>query len=148
LDSDAAPVRESTERVAPAPTRRAAKASDPAVEPSWAALDREARAAWRRGDREAARALFAAIVTSDAERSRVELAYGDLMVLARLSGDQAELRRLRRAYLRRFPSGLYAEDAQVARCREAAPRCWRAYLERWPQGAHADEARRALAQDD
>ena len=117
------------------------------LEAPWEALDRAARAAWQRGDLDAARALFAALVASEAERGRIELAFGDLMVLARQAGDAAELRATRRAYLRRFPRGIYADDAEAGLCRaEATTECWQGYLERWPGGAHADEARRALGE--
>lgn len=114
----------------------------------WEALDRAAREAWRRGDTGEARALLTALVRADAEASRVELAYGDLFVLARQADDAGELARLWRAYLVRFPRGLYAEDARAGLCRRArgAERraCWELYLETWPEGAHAGEAREAL----
>lgn len=120
-----------------------------ASEQAWEALDRAAREAWRRGDVVEARALLGALVRSDAEASRVELAYGDLFVLARRSGDTGELSRLWRAYLARFPRGIYAEDARAGLCRRATTEarrtaCWELYLETWPEGVHADEAREAM----
>lgn len=116
-------------------------------EAAWVALDRAAREAWRRGDTEEARALLSALVRSDAATSTIELAYGDLFVLARQAGDLQGLARLWQRYLARFPRGLYAEDARVGLCRRAtgaeASECWDLYLGTWPEGAHVDEARGA-----
>ncbi|MEZ4452620.1 MAG: hypothetical protein R3B09_24385 [Nannocystaceae bacterium] len=124
-----------------------ASAAAELAEASWEALDLAARAAWRRGDLDEARALLGIIVASAGDRERVELAYGDLLILARQAGDAAALQRARRDYLRRFPRGTYAEDASAGLCRDDDDRgCWRAYLERWPAGAHADEARRGLGE--
>lgn len=120
----------------------------PAASDAWETLDAAARAAWRRGDLPEARALLTALVRSPARAARIELAYGDLFVLARQSGDLQELARLWRAYLERFPRGLYAEDARVGLCRReerpARRACWELYLETWPEGPHADEAREAM----
>ena len=116
-------------------------------EAAWVALDRAAREAWRRGDTEEARALLSALVRSDAAAATIELAYGDLFVLARQAGDRPALARLWQRYLARFPRGLYAEDARVGLCRRAsgaeAGDCWDMYLQTWPEGAYAGEARGA-----
>jgi hypothetical protein len=117
-------------------------------ESAWDTLDRAAREAWRRGDIAEARALLTALVRSDAEAARIELAYGDLFVLARRTDDADELARLWREYLVRFPRGLYSEDARAGLCRrasgEARRACWQLYLETWPEGAHAGAAREAM----
>ncbi|MDC0717506.1 hypothetical protein [Nannocystis bainbridge] len=137
------------------PTRRREATPRRCVEPrptetttdeaAWVALDRAAREAWRRGDTEEARALLSALVRSDATAATIELAYGDLFVLARQADDLRALTRLWQRYLDRFPRGLYAEDARVGLCRRApkgeASACWDLYLGTWPEGAHAGEAR-------
>jgi len=110
-------------------------------------LDRSARAAWRRGDLREASALFEQLIAAERAPKRVELAFGDLLIVARQLGDRRGLTRVRRDYLRRFPAGTYAEDVRAELCRDSGElRCWAAYVERWPAGAHADEARRALAE--
>lgn len=124
-----------------------ARALAGAANPSWDAIDHAAREAWRRGDLGEARALLGAIVAADSDAARVELAFGDLLVLARQVGDARGLKRARRDYLRRFPAGTYAEDARAGLCRDGDDsKCWRSYVERWPDGAHAAEARRALGE--
>jgi hypothetical protein len=148
-DSGAGPAIVHRGSSGPAPPTRGSRAAAGATgETTWAALDRAAREAWRRGDVEEARALLTALVRSDADASRVELAYGDLFVLTRRAGDAEELARLWGTYLALFPRGLYAEDARAGLCRRAAGAqrrvCWDLYLETWPEGAHSGEAREAM----
>lgn len=118
--------------------------------PTGAELDRLAREAWRRDDLDEARRLFALLVATDSDARRVELAFGDLLVLARHAGDPRGLARARRAYLERFPGGIYADDASAGLCRGAvdAASCWRRYLGDRPAGAHVEEARRVLGEPD
>lgn len=112
----------------------------------WAELDRRARAAWRRGELDEARRLFTALTRASGASGRVELAYGDLFVLARQVGDVGGLEAAWRSYLERFPRGIFAEDASAGLCRRAGSTdCWARHLAAWPEGGHADEARRALA---
>lgn len=123
------------------PPRRTPPLTSPAID-----LDRRAREAWERGDLAAARRLFATFVATEQDPRRVELAYGDLLLLARHSGDDRGLAQARRAYLARFPRGHYADDASAGLCRgtSGAATCWRHYLIDWPTGAHVDEARRVI----
>lgn len=57
--------------------------------------------------------MFARLIATDTAAGRIELAYGDLFVLARQIGDVQGLERARRAYLERFPRGIYADDASA-----------------------------------
>lgn len=134
-------------RVRPGPPP-VADAPPPAAAPTGAELDRLAREAWRRGDLGEARRIFTMLVATDTDPQRLELAFGDLFVLARQSGeDSKSLERTRRAYLERFPRGLYADDASAALCRAARGlECWRRYRDEWPAGAHLEEARRLLGE--
>lgn len=119
-----------------------------AAEPPWLELDRRAREAWRRGELAEARRLLGELTRSGADAERVELAFGDLFVLARQAGDRPGQEAAWRAYLARFPRGNFAEDASAGLCRGAADRaCWAAHLAAWPEGNHAGEARRALGDD-
>lgn len=119
-----------------------------AAEPPWLELDRRAREAWRRGELAEARRLLGELTRSGADAERVELAFGDLFVLARQAGDRPGLEAAWRAYLGRFPRGNFAEDASAGLCRGAADRaCWAAHLAAWPEGNHAGEARRALGDE-
>lgn len=109
-------------------------------------LDRSARAAWRRGELRSASELFKKFIAVEQDPRQVEQAFGDLLIVARQLGEHRALSQIRRDYLRRFPTGTYAEDIGARICRDSGEReCWQHYIKRWPSGAHADEARRALA---
>ncbi|MBL9101127.1 MAG: hypothetical protein JNL82_09225 [Myxococcales bacterium] len=87
------------------------------VEPEYHRLDRAADAAWRRGDINYARELLTRLTRSEAPRRVIEAAYGDLGVLIRQAGDDVALAELWRRYLKRFPRGVFAEDARADLCR-------------------------------
>lgn len=137
---------------------------DPAVEPAdaeqdaaprkrhrasdseLAALDAEAYALLKAGDRERARERFRHIVRVGGRSEYAELAFGELFALARRGGGQQDLAKLWRAYLRRFPLGRYSDDARAGLCRRAKPsereQCWTDYLAKHPRGAARAEAER------
>lgn len=114
-----------------------------------AALDAEARAAWQRGDVARAQALLERLVRQAKRRSIADVAYGDLFALARQRGQSGKLRAYWRAYVRRFPSGRFIDDARAGLCRSAsgddARACWSAYLRDRPQGTYRDHARAIVA---
>ncbi|MCA9662706.1 MAG: hypothetical protein KC486_30480 [Myxococcales bacterium] len=128
----------------PAKTRR-----EIAPESELEALDRQAQAAWRRGDLGEAERLLAALTERGGTSGHAELAFGDLFTLAHQRGRPAAQARYWRSYLRVFPRGRFADDARAGLCRQregtAAATCWRRYLVRHPQGSHRVEAEEALA---
>lgn len=99
-------------RPSPVAPETTGAADDPSADDarSLADLDAEAQRLWAGGDVDGAARLFERIIRSG-ERSRVvELAYGDLMAIARQRGETARLAELRRAYVRRFPNGRFSAD--------------------------------------
>ncbi|MEZ4450645.1 MAG: hypothetical protein R3B09_14280 [Nannocystaceae bacterium] len=134
------PSRRATERKAEREAEREAE---------LAALDADAQARWRRGDREGAEAGFRALIERDPRGRWAQLAYGDLFALARQRGDEAAELALWREYLRRYPRGAHSDDAHAGVCRrsdgQARTTCWREYLEQRPAGAFRAQAERALA---
>lgn len=114
-----------------------------------AALDAEAQAQWRAGDRRAAAKTFRRIIRIGGRRLDVQLAYGELFNLVRQLDGPGARDELWREYLRRFPRGRFADDARGGLCRRAKPSkvaaCWGAYLEDFPQGAHRTRAEREAA---
>ncbi|MEM9460630.1 MAG: hypothetical protein AAGF11_41055 [Myxococcota bacterium] len=110
------------------------------------ALDDEAQAAWAAGDTGQAAKLFRRMIAIGGRSGAVQLAYGDLMSIARSAGDDQQHRKLQRAYIRKFPRGRFADDVRAQLCRdstgEAARKCWTAYLRDLPKGDHAEEAAR------
>jgi hypothetical protein len=137
---------------APAPIATPVDRREPArkrvVVDELAAIDREARAAWKRGDLAAAEAGFEALVRRGGRRSLVDLAFGDLFELARQRGDAAKDARLWRRYVERFPTGRYADEARAGLCRRpsggAATACWQRYIDERPNGTYREQARAAL----
>ncbi|MCR9161959.1 MAG: tetratricopeptide repeat protein [Nannocystaceae bacterium] len=113
-----------------------------------AALDAEARAAWKAGDLGRARRLFERVVARAGRSERGDVAYGDLFTLARRQGDSKGLRRYWTRYAKRFPRGRYIDDARAGLCRaargDAQRRCWSAYLEARPEGTYRADAEAAL----
>lgn len=103
-----------------------------------AALDAQARRAWKEGDRGTAQRRFRTIVKIGGRRKAVEIAFAELFSLVRQQGKQpvADWK----AYLRRFPQGRYAADAHAGLCSAiaAAERdaCWERYRQRFPGGKH------------
>lgn len=129
--------------------KRRAKA-ERAPEPTLAELDAQARAAWKAGRLDEAQTLMHTIVRRAGKARLAEMAYGDLLSIARQRGDRRAESKLWRAYLGKFPRGHYADDARAGLCRrtEAGAEqraCWKAYLGDFPDGAHASRARRATA---
>lgn len=114
------------------------RAAPPSKAERIAALDAEARRLWRAGKLGAAERKFRSLVKVGGRRRAVELAYVDLFALVKQRG--GDLGTLYRDYLRRFPKGRYAEDAQAGLCRAASgaarSRCWATYRERFPDGKH------------
>lgn len=110
-------------------------------------LDERAQALWRAGDLDGSQALFEQIVDKGGKSSLADLAYGDLLTLARQRGTQAREVQLWREYLKVFPHGRHADDATAGLCRREgqadAVECWNAYLEKFPQGSHRRAAQKA-----
>ncbi len=119
--------------------------------PDLDALEAEAEALWRSGDRAGAEALLRTIIRRSQTRRRADLAYGDLFTITRqLYGREREAA-VWREYLARFPRGRYADDARAGLCRREsageAARCWSRYLLDFPSGTHRDEAKRTTDAD-
>ena len=115
------------------------------------ALEAEAEALWRAGDRAGAEALLRRIIRLSRTRRRADLAYGDLFTITRqLYGREREAE-VWREYLARFPRGRYADDARAGLCRREsaseARTCWSRYMLDFPSGTHRDEAGRATEAD-
>lgn len=144
LDAETQGPEEPTAEVA-APEKIRKTVTPASVDEKIAALDAAAQADWRQGDRRSAAKKFQRIVSIGGRRPAVELAYGELFALNRQLGDSPI--KLWKAYLKRFPRGRYAEDAQAGLCRRSSAassaRCWDEYAERFPRGAHLEEARKA-----
>jgi hypothetical protein len=134
--------------IAPEPT------PEPAIEkaprkrhvPTLDDLDAAANERWAAGDLAGAEALLRKLIARAGRSTRAELAYGDLFAIARQRGGASAQAVVWREYLRRFPKGRYADDAQGGLCRLASSdertACWNGYLAMHPRGAHAREARR------
>ena len=109
-------------------------------------LDAAANERWAAGDLAGAEALLRKIIARAGRSARAELAYGDLFAIARQRGGASAQAAVWREYLRRFPHGRYADDAQGGLCRlspsDERASCWNGYLAAHPRGAHAREARR------
>jgi len=115
------------------------------------ALETEAEALWRAGDRAGAEALLRKIIRLSRTRRRADLAYGDLFTITRqLHGREREAE-VWREYLARFPRGRYADDTRASLCRRElaseARACWSRYMLDFPSGTHRDEAGRATDSD-
>ena len=136
VPADSPPAARRRPRPQPAPA--------PAATPS---LEDEAQALWERGELAAAERKYREVLAA-AAGVRAELAYGDLFALVRqLRGPDGPVP-VWQEYLRRFPSGRFADDARAGLCLRAPAGdradCWRDYLERHPQGAHRRQAVAAL----
>ena len=112
-------------------------------------LDARARESWREGRYTHAIEDFERIVALGGRHQLAELAFGDLLTLARQGhGDETTLQR---RYLDRFPRGRYADDARAGLCEDAKGRsqvdCWRDYLGDFPKGSHRTRAERALSRE-
>lgn len=154
VEVEAHPV-EGDEALGPRP-RRSSSASGPTeqdapketLEDRLRVLDERAQAAWRGGDTAAAERGYEEIIRLAGRRREAERAYAELFALARARDDVGTSVALWRAYVRRFPRGLYADDARASLCRQAtsadAQACWRAYLQDFPNGAHRARAEQVL----
>lgn len=121
----------------------------PVVEPAEAKprqlsleqLDARAQQQWRAGRTKAAEGTYWKIVKRGGTDPRVELAYAELFSLVRQRG--GDLTSVWRRYLKAFPRGRYASDAQAGLCRRAAESaresCWQDYRVRFPRGIHAPD---------
>ena len=143
VEAEVAQTAPAAPKKAPA-ERRAGKRAAPRM--SLAELDAAAREAWRAGDRDEAKRLFTRVVSRGGTGQLAQMAYGDLMALARQQGARGTEASLWRAYLRRFPKGVFADDARAGLCRrapdDAGAACWDRYLDDFPSGSHAKAARR------
>lgn len=146
-------IEDEQEAVIPADTQRKnprRPKADP--KPSLEEVDAAARAAWRAGDRAEAKRLYGEVVRRGGKRRLAEMAYGDLMAIARQTGARDEEAKLWRAYLAKFPKGAFADDARAGLCRRTsdggADKCWTRYLADFPNGSHTKAARERLAEAD
>lgn len=139
-----APAEETEQVEDAAPARRKQRRAAPTLDE----LDARAQQQLGEGDREAARATLENIVRKAGKSSMAQLAYGDLFTLAHARGDTKEQKALWKAYLRKFPSGRFADDARAGLCRhaseDAVDGCWADYLADFPKGAYRGQAHRAL----
>jgi hypothetical protein len=142
--------RAKRKRAAAVPEATPAATPGPTLDEQLAALDREAHAAWRAGDRSTAQGKFRRIVELAGTRRIADLAYGDLFTLARQAGKGGAEAALWREYLTRFPSGRFADDARAGLCRRAAKgdarACWEDYLRDFPEGSFRGQAERGIAE--
>ena len=133
----------------PKPVAERKSKRKPSTRERLRALDAEAQALWRAGDLDGAQAVFEQIVGKGGKSSLADVAYGDLLTLARQRGDHAREAELWRAYLRRFPKGRHADDASAGLCRraqgDAAATCWQSYVDDFPKGTHRVTANKVLA---
>lgn len=144
LEDRPAPQPALEEPVARPRPRRAPKA--PSRRDRLAALEQQANAAWQAGRLSEAEAAFRKIIGIDPRGSWGESAYGELFTLQRQRKRSSVA--LWKAYLKRFPSGRFADDAQAGLCRRAEGSekvaCWTDYLERMPRGSFRRQAQREL----
>ncbi|PCC67345.1 hypothetical protein SAMN02745121_07102 [Nannocystis exedens] len=129
--------------------RRRKPVEDLAPAPAGPSLEDEAQLLWQKGELAAAERKYREILALPGAGARAELAYGDLFALARqLRGGDGQAA-VWREYLRRFPSGRFADDARAGLCRRSPAvsraACWQDYLEHHPAGAHRKQAEAALA---
>jgi hypothetical protein len=137
------------------PARKVAAPRSPApgneAEPTLDELDAAARAAWREGDRDTAQKLFRRVIERAGRGRLADLAYGDLLSLARQAKSPGREVALWREYLGKFPDGRFADDARAGLCRrtsddDARRACWSAYLDASPDGAHRRHAAQELGE--
>jgi len=104
--------------VAPANTNGPAD-SEPATvldEPTLRSLDATAQRQWKMGDLGGATRTFQRMTQHGGDHRYVELAYGDLVSLARQRGHAEQIHGLWREYLQRFPRGRFSTDARASVC--------------------------------
>ncbi len=97
----------------PATAKPEAAAAD---EQTLQSLDAEAQRQWRAGDLDGARRTFERMTERGGDHRYVELAFADLVTLARQQSKPARVKSLWREYLERFPRGRFAADARGAVC--------------------------------
>lgn len=108
----------------------------------------EAREAWRSGRWARAQQLYERIIASGGRRAIVQRAYADLFAVVRSRKGKSAQRSLWTRYLRKFPSGEWAEDARAGLCGgrsgQGARDCWRRYIRHHPNGTHSARAHALL----
>lgn len=137
--AEEAPAAEAVPAEPPPPAPPEAKSASRSRADRLAALDARAQAAWQRGALAEAERHYRQLIKQGGRRPIAELAYGELFALVRQRG--GNLAPLWRGYLRRFPSGRYAEDVRAGLCRRASAEqreaCWAEYRRLHPNGIHA-----------
>jgi len=81
---------------------------------SLEALDAEAQRLWHAGNLAGAAERLRRITELGGDHRYVELAYADLVTLARQRGKTGEIQSLWREYLERFPRGRFSRDARAS----------------------------------
>lgn len=81
---------------------------------SLEALDAQAQKLWHAGDLSGAAERLRRITELGGDHRYVELAYADLVTLARQRGKNDEIQTLWREYLERFPRGRFSRDARAS----------------------------------
>lgn len=117
--------------------------------PSDASLMRQAHALWKKGKNKRAQRLFRRVAYRSSNRDSAQAAFADLFSIGRQLGGRSVLKREWTRYLKKFPKGRYAQDAQAGLCsmseNDAGGRaCWSIYLQRFPKGVYARKAKKIL----
>jgi hypothetical protein len=127
--------------------RRASSERRPS-RPSLSELAALAKEQWRAGDLHAAEETLSRIVERGGTSRWADNAFSDLFALAHRREDAKARQHWWRAYLRRFPRGRFADDAQAGLCRASSQTgCWAKYLERFPDGSYRGEAQRMVKRE-
>ena len=110
------------------------------------ALDRQARELWKQGKIDRAQENFQRLTKIGGRTKLAELAFGDLFAITREYSEPKRMRALWTQYLRKFPNGVFSQDARAGLCRirqsgKQMQACWHEYLQKHPSGAHYQEAR-------
>ena len=112
-------------------------------------LEARAQALWSSGDLAGAEKALRAVVRRAGRARRAELAYADLFSLTSQRGGSDARAKVWKEYIRKFPSGRFADDVRAGLCRREPPAgreaCWGRYLAAHPSGAHAAEARKVTS---
>ena len=130
----------------PAPIPKPAIRHRDTPQQALARHETRARELWKRGDLDGARDELREVLRLAGRGGRADIAYGDLMSIARQRSNPDELGSIEREYLLRFPNGRFADDVRAAICRRQSgarvPACWKQYLRDYPTGAYQREAAR------
>ncbi len=149
-EEPAVPVDASPEPPPRTSPRRKAEPGPEARTVALRKLDDEAQSLWRSGDIDGAKRALSTIAKAPGAGRLAELAYSDLITIARTHDGRAAEEALWAEYLRRFPRGRFADDIRASTCRRRSTTerasCWRGYLKDMPEGDHRAEAREALGE--